>query len=384
MGRVYGVLPRQELADSFRSKILVAQRPVEDMLASNQIQPSSVDLRLGDHATCVSSSFLPEIGRESLEAVIERHKMYSFPLSDTHTNILVLDETYIIPVEESADLPDGYHGEINPKSTTGRGDGLTRGLTENVRKFDTVMSGGKRKMYIEVTPLSFNLLVKRGTPLNQLRIKYGDARVDEALLKMKYKETPLLYDPEHKPIPLEEVTFRHGGIEMHADLSEGAPVYRAKRSKQLRLDLSAGRGAQYDQRFELFEEVKPKNGELILEPGHFYLLGTKEKGFFPATMCGTLMAYDVTSAEGRVHYAGFFDPGFFAHGTLEIRVNHTPFRIVDGQPICIMLYEHMRTEPIDESGKIIVYGQTGSTYQHQPRGANLGKQLQKPKAPHEK
>jgi dCTP deaminase len=94
-------------------------------------------------------------------------------------------------------------------------------------------------------------------------------------------------------------------------------------------------------------------------------------------MCGTLMAYDITSAEGRVHYAGFFDPGFFAPATLEVRVHHSPFRIVDGQPICIMQYEHMRSEPRDERGELLIYGsgKYSSNYQNQQRGPNLGKQF---------
>lgn len=377
MEGVEGVCPRQEIAEAYRSRMLQARR----VLDADQIQPSSVDLRLGDKVTCIRSSFLPETASESLEDAIESLRFYAdFPLTYNKTSILKRNETYIIPLQESVRLPKGFTGDINPKSTTGRADVMTRVLISGSRKFDTIPDG-KHKLYLEVTPLTFNVRVREGSRLSQLRFNYEDSHVDEGRLKMMYARAPLMYDANSRPIREDNITFRHGGIEMHADLSAPIVAYRAKQGVMLDLDLSAGRGALYDRRSEFWDAIeKPKSGQLVLEPGQFYLLATKEKACFPASMCGTLMAYDITSAEGRVHYAGFFDPGFFAPATLEVRVHHAPFRIVDGQPICIMQYEHMRFEPRDEHGKVVVYGagKYGSNYQNQQRGPNLGKQFLPP------
>lgn len=378
-----GISPRQELLAMVRNRIIEAPEFDE-----KNLQPSSLDLRLGDWVKCVRTSFLPT--DEPIEKTLERYKRYDFNLSDNETNVLERDRVYVVPLMESVNLPEGFSGAINPKSSTGRPDVMTRVLVDGVPNFDTVRPG-PRKLFIEITPLSWNVRVKRGMPITQLRTGFGSTQYDEASLRIEYAGTPLLYDYDKKPIPLEQVRFRDNGIELTVDVQSPIVAYKAKTSSQIELDMTAPRGALRDKVNEFWEPIeRPKNGELVLEPDHFYILSTRERTSFPHLFCGTLEAYDPTSSEGRTHYAGFVDAGF-GYGiageflgtpiTLEVRVYHKPFRIVNGQPICVMKYHRKRAVPVDNEGNVAAYG-VGiykiSNYQKQTQGLNLGKQFLPP------
>jgi dCTP deaminase len=374
--RLDGVLPMQELKAAFKAGMLSAEKPPMEG-PKGQFQPASLDTRVGERVVCVRSAFLPEKG-ESIERAIEQHKRYEFELSDDQTNVLECRKTYVIPFFESAALRSGYSGEFNPKSTLGRVDALTRVLVQDVPNFDTVLPGKNRKMWLEITPLSHDLGIKLGTPVSQLRVKNGTSKVPEEELRNIYKKTPLLYDPEGKPVPLNKVRFKNDGIELTADAEAPVVAYRSRQNSQLVFDVSLPRGALYKDRFKFFEPIERQGRSIYIEPDPaFYLLATLERVHVPPNLCGTLMAYDVTSLEGRVHYAGFFDPGFAASGTLEVRAYHRPFRVVHRQPICVINFEYMRSPPIGEDGKLVLYGKTlGNNYQNQPRGPNLPKQCQ--------
>jgi len=369
MEGAYGVFARQDLLKACESGVLQAARPMDD----DQVQPCSMDLRLGDHATCVSSAFLPNLPRETLEKTVERKRIYDFPLNTEQTNVLRKNETYIIPLEEKTSLLEKMFGNINPKSTTGRAGALTHVFAAGVPKLDTVYPGKDRQLYLKIRPLSFDLRVKRGLALNQLRISYGDASVAEPILRMEHEKNPLLYDPEGKPIPQEEVSFVNGGIDLHVDLEADIIAYRARKNSDIQLDLTLPRGALADRTNEFWEPIaRPKNGEFTLEPDEFYLLATYEKTFFPPHLCGELLAYDVSSIEDRSHLAGFADAGFYASITLEMPKKGEPVSIWHRQAIANMHYFRMGTHPVDKDGKIVAY--TGN-YQGQARGPNRGKQF---------
>lgn len=382
---VQGICPRQELLQMVQNGIISIPEFDE-----KHVQASSLDLRLGGWCKRVTSGFLP--GSEQIENTAERYTRYDFDLTDDDTNVLEQGLTYICPLLESTNLPEGFVGWVNPKSTTGRADVLTRVLVEGVPIFDTVRPGS-RKLYVEITPLSWNIRVKRRMPISQLRIGFGREFLDEASLRIDYAGTPLLFDYDQKPIPLDRVHFRNDGIELTTDLRSEVVAYRARIDSQLVLDLTGGRGSLTDRFDEFWEPIeRPKNGEFVREPDLFYLLATRERTRLPPGVCGTLEAYDPASSEGRVHYAGFADAGF-GHGatgevpgtslTLETRGSHTPFRFVDGQPIGVIRYQRMRAVPVDEKGNIAVYGAgiyKDSNYQNQRSGPNPGKQFQPTKA----
>ncbi len=372
-----GICSRQELLAFIEERQLVVPQ-----LGPGQVQPGSIDLRLGDKAWCLKASFLPKDG-ETIEQALERFKLFGFALSDTSSSVLGRGRTYVIELQEQAALPQGFTGDFNPKSSTGRADVLTRVLVEGERKFDTLTPGGPKRIYIECTPLSFHVLVRRGVALTQLRVASGDPSLDEEELRAIHSEHALLFGPDEKPI--ERLPLRHGGVELTVDLESPVAAYRAKVNSQDELDLTQGRGALAPKQDLFWEAIpRPGNGELVLEPDAFYLLATRELTRFPHTVCGTLAAYDVTSTEGRVHYAGFADPGFgFGERgevpgraiTLEVRVYHKPFRIVHGQPFCIMRYQRMAGVARDEHGNLRVYGVGYPSNYHGQRGPTLAKQF---------
>lgn len=371
-----GVLSRQELLRMMQEGTLIVPNP-----ATNQVQPGSIDLRLGSRVWALRTGFLPRED-EDVEEALERFSLFTFSLDEEEPHVLEKDRTYVIELQEGLSLPGGLVAECNPKSSTGRADVMTRVLVSGERKFDTIHPGKNRKLYIECTPLSFNTLVHKGLMLTQLRISNGNGWLTEQELAAIHEQTPLLYEPDNT---VTELQFRHHGVEMTVDLESPIVAYRAKINSQSSFNLAGGRGSAIGDKDLFWEAIpKPANGELVLEPGCFYLLATRERTSFPHTVCGVLEAYDVTSTEGRVHYAGFLDPGFgFGKGelkgtavTLEVRLHHKPFRIVHGQPICVMRYQKMSQVPQETNGDLATYGvgRYKSNYQGQ-RGPTLGKQF---------
>ncbi|MBI4151097.1 2'-deoxycytidine 5'-triphosphate deaminase [Candidatus Woesearchaeota archaeon] len=364
----YGVLPRQRILKAFNAGLLTS-----DSDPKPYIQPSSLDIPLGERVIRLRAAFLPEDHIGSVEENIKELSREEFYLGTLKPKTLDRGQTYLIELDIGADLPDGLIGPFNPKSTTGRADCLTRVIVDGVRNYDTITPGAKRKCWVEITPLSWNVQVTKGLALNQLRLHYGENPVDELALKMEYMKRPLLLDPENRPIELKTTRFKKGGLELTVDLEADIVGYRAKINSSVEFDLSAGKGELAEEKAKFFEPIeRPRNGKLILEKDVFYLLGTYEKAFIPEDLCGTLMAYDVTSAEGRAHYAGFFDSGFFACATLEMRIRDAPFTIKHRQPICVLQYDHMLEVPCDEKGERALYA---GNYQGQPRGPNLPKQF---------
>ncbi len=366
--RRFGVLPRQRILEAFKSGLLAS-----DSDPKQYVQPSSIDIPLAEHVTRLQAAFLPENHIGSVAENIKRLQRDEFYLETLKPRTLEREQTYLIALDLSAELLDEFTGPFNPKSTTGRADCLTRVIVDGVRNYDTITPGEKRRCWIEITPLSWDILVTKGLAVNQLRLHYGENPVDDVALRMTYAKNPLLSDPEGRPIYIKQARFKKGGLELTVDLEADIVGYKAKLDSSIAFNLSAGKGELLGQEKKFFEPIeRPKNGSLILEKDAFYLLGTYEKVVIPDDLTGTLEAYDVTSAEGRAHYAGYLESGFHACVTLEMRVRDTPFMITHRQPICVLHYDHMLEVPCDAEGNVKVYE---GSYQSQPRGPNLPKQF---------
>lgn len=381
MGGEEGICPRQELLEMLRTGALGGG------LREEHLQPSSIDLPLGKEVTRVNGRFLPQ-GEECIQELLQRRQIYTFQLRPS--GILVPRETYIITLDAEIILPEGFAGLFNPKSTTGRGDLDTRVFSQGEPCFDLFKGRGKKTIpYLEATAQSNNTIVAQGLTTTQMRVQYGNSLLSEEELRQNHKRTPFLYDANQKPIPEEKVHFRDHGVEMTLDLECDIPVYRRRKSSSTQYDLSAGKSGMKGRIDEFWEPIHPRNGEILLEPGDFYLLATQESIRFTPMICGILSPYDVFSSEGRVHIAGFFDPGFGfgndgttppATATLEYRITHqTPFWIRHGQPICVMQFHRMRAPPLDEAGNPACYGAgpyaKSSNYRLQSRGPQLPKQF---------
>jgi len=356
-----GVLPSQSLVALIRSGAVKATEPIEDQ----QIQPASIDLRLGDRAYRVRASFLPgkhNTVRERLDTLA----MHEFNMSEGA--VLERGCVYIVPLMESVNLPPDHSAIGNPKSSTGRLDVFTRLITDYGVEFDQVRSGYTGPLYAEIAPRTFSVLVRRGTRLNQLRVRRGVAtRSDAEHIKLQEElnivDAPLSQDDIKNGVPIT--------VDVAGDAETGLIGYRAQAHTGL---IDMDRNNHYDPR-DFWEPMYRSNGpSLILDPGEFYILASKEAVRVPTGYAAEMVAYDTLVGEFRVHYAGFFDPGFGdpsaggrgSRAVLEVRSFEVPFVVEHGQIVGRLVYEPL-AEPPDK-----VYGQElKSSYQSQ--GLKLSK-----------
>jgi dCTP deaminase len=365
-----GILPSQEIRDLLRRQDVQATREIEE----DQIQPASLDLRLGDVAFRVRASFLPGAGSTVMDRIRD-FGMHQIALADGA--VLERGCVYIVPLMESLCLRGRMSCLANPKSSVGRLDIFTRLITDGAGLFDHVPCGYKGPLYVEVAPRTFSVVVRTGTRLNQLRLQRGSPSATDTSLRRLHKSVPLV-DTE----PGKEDIDR--GIAVTVDLAStsssgvhgGNVGYRARRHTDL-IDLSR---VDYYDPGDFWEPLRAEaDGTIILNPGDFYILASKEAVTVPPDHAAEMRAYDTQVGEFRVHYAGFFDPGFGyadcdgtgSRAVLEIRSFEVPFVLRDGQLVGRLVYERLTGVP-DK-----LYGPTiGSSYQRQ--GLALAKQFKRP------
>lgn len=350
---VSGILPVQAIERMFaEGSIFAAEAPV-----TGQIQPASLDLRLGHTAYRVRASFLP--GPET--TVLER--LESLKLHTVDLGVGAVLETgcvYIVPLQETLALPREVSATANPKSSTGRLDVFTRVITDHGQAFDTVPAGYSGPLYAEISPLTFPILVRSGSRLSQIRFRRGDSLISDQFLQMVHREHTLVTGGNQRI---------GGGVQLSIDLEgkgEGSLVgYRAKHHSGL-IDVDKP-GAQDPLDFwePLYRRGAP---ELILDPNEFYILVSQEAVHVPPDYAAEMVPFDALVGEFRVHYAGFFDPGFgHAHAggigsraVLEVRSHDVPFILEHGQTVGRLVYEKMAERPRTLYGEGI-----GSNYQGQ-------------------
>jgi dCTP deaminase len=364
--RTTGILPSQDISN------LIARGNINATPAINpdHIQPASLDLRLGDMAHRVRASFLPG-PNSTVEAKIRELRMTRVDLPGAP--VFEKDCVYIIPLVEELNLPENISGKANPKSTTGRLDIFTRLITDYGTEFDRVPAGYKGKLYAEVVSRTFTVSLRAGMRLSQLRFVQGNPRSSDSTIRGLDREDPLVYD-EGSPgkVRVER------GLRITVNL-EGANdeiiAYKAKRyAPAIELDKINFYAT------EEFWEVRHQNASknLILEPGDFYILASKEKVSVPPEFAAEMVPFDPSDGEFRIHYAGFFDPGF-GHGSgdikgtpavLEVRAHEVPFLMEHGQLVGRLNYMPLLSRPHKIYGTNI-----GSSYQHQ--ALTLSKQFRK-------
>jgi dCTP deaminase len=367
--RTTGILPSQEISN------LIAHGHISAMPAINpdHIQPASLDLRLGDMAHRVRASFLPG-PNSTIEAKIKDLRMARIDL--TGAPVLEKDCVYIIPLVEELNLPENISGKANPKSTTGRLDIFTRLITDYGTEFDFVPAGYKGKLYAEVVSRTFTVAMRAGMRLSQLRFVQGSPRAGDRTIKGLDQEDPLVYmDEEDSPVKAK----LHRGLRITVNLEGAEPgeviAYKAKRyAPAIELD----RVNYYST--EEFWEVRHQNASksLILEPDDFYILASRERVRVPPEYAAEMVPFDPSDGEFRIHYAGFFDPGFGygssdikgTRAVLEVRAHEVPFLIEHGQLVGRLNYMPLLSRPEKIYGTNI-----GSSYQHQ--ALTLSKQFRR-------
>jgi len=351
--RQSGILPDREIKGLFDSGALAAPRPLD----ADQIQPASLDLRLGEKAYRVRASFLPGPNTE-VAAKLEKLKLHEIDL--TNGAVLEVGCVYIVPLLERPKLPETISASANPKSSTGRLDIFTRVMADRGQEFDKIPAGYDGPLYIEVSPRTFPIIVRTGSRLSQIRFRTGSALLSEQELHELHKNETL--------VASEQPNISGAGIAMSIDLSgdaNGLVGYRGKHHTAV-VDVDK-RAAQ--EVYDFWEPIYRRgSGELILDPDEFYILVSREAVHVPPLFAAEMTPFDPLVGEFRVHYAGFFDPGFghsAAGGTgsravLEVRSHEVPFILEHGQIVGRLVYEHMLSRPS------ALYGtDLGSNYQGQ-------------------
>ena len=376
-GASHGILPYQQITQLITGAAIQSDVPIED----RQIQPASLDLRLGRKAYRLISSFLPELSEiTSRLNVLDFYQsdlvMYEMDLREGA--ILEKGHVYLVPLLERLSLPKTLRARTNPKSTTGRLDVFTRVVTDLNTGFDEIRAGYRGALYLEVVPRSFAIKVKTGYSLNQIRFIRGEAAVSDSALQILHKQEPLLYHNllTKKALGTRDMRTDRGvflRIDLKGDDRSGPPIigYRAKKNSHV-IDLSKiGHYAAMDFWEPLYRH---RQDSLLLEPEEFYILASKERIRVPPGYAAEMVAFEAACGELRTHYAGFFDPGFGygtgeMHGTqvvLEVRPHDVPFLIHDGQTFFKVVYDRMLARPSQLYGSSL-----GSSYQRQ--GLTLSK-----------
>ena len=347
-----GILPDRMIAALAASGAIISRE-----FAPDQIQPGSLDLRLGNVAYRVRASFLPgphgTVGRRIADL-----KLHEILLANGA--VLETGCVYIVPLVESLMLPPDISAATNPKSSTGRLDVFTRVIADSMRGFDRIEAGYRGPLYAEISPRTFPVLVREGSRLSQIRFRRGSALLDAGALTALHERERLVDNPDADV---------RDGVAVGVDLAGLGPDklvgYRAKRHTGL-IDVERRDGYAVADFWEPI--VARPDKSLILDPNEFYILASKEAVQVPPDYAAEMVPFDPLVGEFRVHYAGFFDPGFGYAGAggkgsravLEVRSREVPFILEHGQIVGRLVYEKMLARP-DK-----LYGQgIGSNYQAQ-------------------
>ena len=353
-----GVLPAQAL----RALIAGGAIAATPAIVAAQVQPASLDLRLGTVAYRVRASFLAGAGRTVADR-LEEFTMHQVDL--TGGAVLEKGCVYLVSLMERLALPKGLTAVANAKSSTGRLDLLTRTIVDGGVEFDRIPEGYAGPLYAEVCPRSFSVLVRAGQRLNQIRFRSGSGVLSDAELAALHAVEPLVSG----------VAVISEGLGFSVDLRPASGDLLGYRAKPHTGVVDLDRIGHYPAR-EFWEEVRATNGQIILDPGAFYILVSREAVTIPPDYAAEMAPYLAMVGEFRVHYAGFFDPGFGyaaaggagSRGVLEVRCHEAPFVLEHGQVVGRLVYERMATRPET------LYG-VGIASNYQGQGLKLAKQF---------
>ncbi len=360
-----GVWPAQRIRQVAESGRIVAATPFDP----DQIQPASLDLRLSDVAYRVPASFLP--GRKWTMA--DRLAATDAQRLDISGGaILETGGIYIVRLQEAVDLRKRESAFANPKSSTGRLDIFARVITDHGVQFDTVEEGYTGPLWLEIAPRSFNVRVRAGSRLAQLRFRSGSPPLGSRAVRELNETHAIIATDEGAPI------MRDGAIALSVDVTGDGDGLIGYKSRHTDAHIDVDLKGAYDPD-DFWERLyRPKSGGLILERDQFHILASKETVAIPEGWAADMFAYDTLIGEFRVHYAGFFDPGFgYVNGVrvgakivLEVRSHEVPFMVDDGQVAGFVAIERL-SSPTD-----LLYGAgAGSNYQGQ--GLALSKQFKR-------
>jgi dCTP deaminase len=336
--RTSGILADLHIHALFASGKLKTSTPLDE----DQVQPASLDLRLGKKAYRVRASFMPGPHKTVMDK-LEQLKLHEIDLTDGA--VLETGCVYVVPLLESLALPAELSASANPKSSTGRLDIFTRIISDRAQEFDKIPAGYNGPLYIEVSPRTFPIVVRQGSRLSQIRFRKGRAQIDEADLAALHISDTLVSD--------EKPNISGGGVALSIDLVGQADRLIGYRGKHHTSVVDIDKRAALDV-LDFWEPIYDRGAkELVLDPDEFYILVSREAVHVPPLYAAEMTPFDPLVGEFRVHYAGFFDPGFGNAGAggigsravLEVRSHEVPFILEHGQIVGRLVYEHMLRRP---------------------------------------
>jgi len=375
LSRAEGMLPSQEIRELIAKGHILSRS--FGGITEEQVQPASLDLRLGDVGYRVQASFVPQ--NSTVEGKIADLGLSMSRVDLTRTTVFEKGCIYIVPLLEELDLPEDVAARANPKSSTGRLDIFTRLITDYGQEFERVPptpGGYKGRLYAEIASRTFSVVVRAGMSLNQLRFIRGNPKPSDKKTAELEKKEALVYGEEGSPakarIGKESIKF---SVNLRAQQPGEVIAYKAKRNAPV-IDLANINHYPPEQFWETVHE--PGKPGLILEPGDFYILASKERVSIPPDWAAEMVSMDQDIGEFRIHYAGFFDPGFGygagdvkgTRAVLEVRAHEVPFLIEHGQIMGRLIYIPLRSRPDKIYGMDI-----GSSYQRQ--GLSLSKHFKR-------
>ena len=368
-----GILSAQQIDSAIKAGIINLKSPPTE----KQIQPASLDLRLGAKAWRIRASFLPGEGVKVSEKL---SSMAMHEISLEEGAVFEKGCVYIAELEESLNLPDDMTGFANPKSSTGRLDVFTRMIADGAVEFEKAEAGYKGPLYAEISPRTFSILARRGSRLSQIRFRQGASGVDDNDMQRLQDEIGLVHGGGLNGRDIRD------GVPLSVDLSGNANPnipgligWRARKHAGM-IDVDLPAQHQVSQFWEKVTTADLSSGGLILNPDEFYILVSRECVTVPEDYAAEMSAYDTRVGEFRAHYAGFFDPGFgmptlgaaTTRAVLEVRSHDVPFLVEEGQTVCRLVYEPLSEKPEQ------LYGEQGSGSNYQAQGLQLAKHFLPP------
>lgn len=366
-GTKAGLIPHQRLKTLIHHRKLVqASADIDD----TQIQPASLDLRLGARAYRVRASFLPGKAK-TVEDKLNELKFDEINIESGA--VLEKGCVYVVELMEHLNLPESISGLANPKSSTGRLDIFTRLIADRSDVFDSIHGKYEGPIYAEISPCSFSIRVRKGSRLNQMRFRRrhsaqsenGKFSLSDRDLAKRHREAPLVDG---------DIALRNGlvlSVDLNGEAGSDLIGYRAQRYSGV---IDVDEIGKYDAR-DFWEPMQVRaDRRLILDPHQFYILASRERVRIPADLAAEMIPIDPMMGEFRVHYAGFFDPGFGmsvderpgARAVLEVRSHDVPFVLEHGQAVGRLDYEPLAEPPE------LLYGQI-KTSNYQGQGLKLSK-----------
>ena len=325
------------------------------IVIKNQIQPSSIDLTISEECYEINSSFLSN-NKKVKEKLLE-FSLQKISLKEGF--ILKKNITYLIKLNEKLNLPKNIFGKCNPKSSTGRLDIFCRTILDYCDEYEKIPCEYNGDIFLELTSRAFDIFLKEGDSLNQMRlINITNDYLNDKKLSQLHLNTPIIFDSDNKV----QEPIISSGLKIAVDLNKNNLItaYKAKKNTPVLI---------FNQKHthkvnDFWESIKNNNNKLTILPGDFYILKSKQKIRIPKNMAAEMIPYDTSLGDFRVHYAGFFDPGFGdpngSFAVLEVKTNEVSFNLEDGQNIAKLIFENLN-KPTN-----ITYGnKIDSNYQNQ-------------------